>query len=733
MRTHHHILVALMLFSQTRGQWIQSNGPTTYRGVPMWAVLCKGDSLLVGCYRGGVFFSTNDGVSWEERNIGFPWSSGEYTDMNDFLLKGNWLIAATANGVYRSSSFGESWSESNTGFPTPYSMSKLVQTSGLISGGSEHGVYSSSDNGSSWSVDTVGLFRDPWGRITYVRALATIDSTRFAGTANGVYVSPNPGAPWHVANDGINPPPGYAPRVVSFHVSGQNIFAGTDYAGGVYLSTNGGVSWVQRSNGLPVNGVGFIPPVRSLAELGGYLYASVQDAGIYRSSDYGANWVLANSGLRTQGYAGQMLVANGRLLAATFDGLFQTTNNGVSWTPVFTRYPTFMNVRAIAATDNQLFVSASCGRWACDTVAIYRTTNQGTSWFQANTPFQYAYNFVSRPGELYACTGSGIYLSTDNGVSWLSRSNGLPNYPVNDVAFHSATLVAALGEYFAQGNYGGVFTSTDGGISWSAAGLSNQFMRAVASSGNYILASATNFFASSGMYRTSNYGQTWEQVTSGLPSNVFVLSFLNRGDAVYAATSRGVYITTNSGSTWTAANLGFESGTAVYRLTQTASAILCVTTTGIYVSTDEGMSWRRVNDGFRTLTQTYSLAVNSGQAFAGTSQGLWRRPIDEITGIPEHVPYAFPLYQNYPNPFNPTTEIRYQTSEVSHVTLKVFDLLGREVATLVDAVQGAGFKQVEFDAKGLASGVYFYRLLARPLSGGQADGFTQTKKLILLR
>jgi hypothetical protein len=67
------------------------------------------------------------------------------------------------------------------------------------------------------------------------------------------------------------------------------------------------------------------------------------------------------------------------------------------------------------------------------------------------------------------------------------------------------------------------------------------------------------------------------------------------------------------------------------------------------------------------------------------------------------------------------------------VSLKVFDILGREVATLVSEVQDSGFKTVEFDAAGLSSGVYFYRLLARPLSGGQTDGFTQTKKLILLR
>jgi hypothetical protein len=88
-------------------------------------------------------------------------------------------------------------------------------------------------------------------------------------------------------------------------------------------------------------------------------------------------------------------------------------------------------------------------------------------------------------------------------------------------------------------------------------------------------------------------------------------------------------------------------------------------------------------------------------------------------------PERFELHQNYPNPFNPTTEIRYQTSEVSHVTLKVYDLLGREVATLVDGVEEAGYKAVRFNAGGLSSGVYLYQL--------KAGGFVASRKLLVLK
>jgi hypothetical protein len=89
------------------------------------------------------------------------------------------------------------------------------------------------------------------------------------------------------------------------------------------------------------------------------------------------------------------------------------------------------------------------------------------------------------------------------------------------------------------------------------------------------------------------------------------------------------------------------------------------------------------------------------------------------------IPTEYSLKQNYPNPFNPTTQIRYSIVNGGIVTLKVFDLLGREVATLVNEEKPAGTYQVEFNAKGLASGIYFYTLVS--------GNFAATKKLILLK
>jgi hypothetical protein len=89
------------------------------------------------------------------------------------------------------------------------------------------------------------------------------------------------------------------------------------------------------------------------------------------------------------------------------------------------------------------------------------------------------------------------------------------------------------------------------------------------------------------------------------------------------------------------------------------------------------------------------------------------------------MPASYELSQNYPNPFNPTTVISYQLSAVSEVNLKIYDLLGREVAILVDEVKPAGTYSVRWEASHFSSGVYFYRL--------QAGHFVDTKKLVLIK
>jgi hypothetical protein len=122
--------------------------------------------------------------------------------------------------------------------------------------------------------------------------------------------------------------------------------------------------------------------------------------------------------------------------------------------------------------------------------------------------------------------------------------------------------------------------------------------------------------------------------------------------------------------------------------------------------------------------QAYNTTQTSG--FTNTVNiDYGNNPLKPNHGDTQADPVAMALANVFPNPFNPTTIIKYDLPTSSHVSLKIFNTLGQEVTTLVDDVQDAGYKSVEFNASNLASGVYFYRL--------QAGDFVQTKKFVLLR
>jgi hypothetical protein len=103
----------------------------------------------------------------------------------------------------------------------------------------------------------------------------------------------------------------------------------------------------------------------------------------------------------------------------------------------------------------------------------------------------------------------------------------------------------------------------------------------------------------------------------------------------------------------------------------------------------------------------------------------------EIIEIDNNIPKDFALYQNYPNPFNPSTIISYSIPEESFVSIKVYDLLGKEVATLVDERQTAGNYQKSFNADGLSNGVYFYRIQTNSVNN--SVDFIETKKMSILK
>ncbi len=120
-----------------------------------------------------------------------------------------------------------------------------------------------------------------------------------------------------------------------------------------------------------------------------------------------------------------------------------------------------------------------------------------------------------------------------------------------------------------------------------------------------------------------------------------------------------------------------------------------------------------------------------------TSGQLWYLPVQiittEVAQKENSIPVEFSLDQNYPNPFNPTTTIQFTLPEASRVTLKLFDILGRELVTLVDEEMETGVHKVLFDAKDFASGVYFYRIQAKSENSDARQVFVQSRKLIFIK
>jgi hypothetical protein len=127
---------------------------------------------------------------------------------------------------------------------------------------------------------------------------------------------------------------------------------------------------------------------------------------------------------------------------------------------------------------------------------------------------------------------------------------------------------------------------------------------------------------------------------------------------------------------------------------------------------------------------------SSGGA-AGVIGGFWSKPVVILTDVGEGeaplLPTVYQLDQNFPNPFNPSTVIQYQLPREAYVSLKVYDVVGRLVTTLVDGVEGAGFKSVTLDGRNLASGVYFYRLHAGVSGGKENSSYVDVKKLVLMK
>ncbi len=380
-------------------------------------------------------------------------------------------------------------------------------------------------------------------------------------------------------------------------------------------------------------------------------------------------------------------VGNTVYAGTTQNGIWRSTDNGDTWTSSNNGI-TDPYIRALVRVEgNILFAGTAGGK-------VFRSLNGGNSWELFNNGLTTS-DLLSLEGfdqYLFAGTiGSGIFRSPHSAANWYQVNNGLTDYTIK-------TFESNLNYLFAGSHGGGVFRSSNNGMNWSPV----------------------------------NTGLTFQQIHD-------FARYLDGSDAsvswIFVATwGGGIFRSSNNGDSWTAVNNGLNV-LHVYSLeSKTTNIFAGVNGGGVYLSKDLGENWQAKNEGFSVPPTVLSMCITNDYIFAGTlGQGFWKRPLAEIIGINKistEVPEKFSLSQNYPNPFNPTTKIRLDIPSLVRrgagvVVLKVYDVLGKEMQTLINEQLSPGTYEAEFDGTNYPSGVYYYQL--------NAGDYSETKKMVLLK
>jgi len=349
-----------------------------------------------------------------------------------------------------------------------------------------------------------------------------------------------------------------------------------------------------------------------------------------------------------------------------------------------------------------------------DTAAVLHTTDGGESFQVQITPFPCEAIWMLNENEGYAGGQSGfIYRTTNGGDKWIFH--GTITTTLSDITFPPQPADTG----YACGDNGKIYKVHSFGVISMTSNVGTTNMTSIT------FPTAEEGWSCGGQVIIHYIGGTWngdQTYTSGWYSDVY---FVNNtqgwavGNKIIHTLDGQNWITqVNHDSLisglWDIFFLNENEGWFVGNIGQ------------IQHTTNGGDSWTRE---FENYTNTFLTAVqftisNNGY-ISGNEKTLLK--YGEITSVKngEDLPTEYSLSQNYPNPFNPTTTIKYQIPELSFITLKLFDVLGSEIATLVNEEKPIGNYEVEFNGSKLTSGIYFYRL--------QAGNFIETKKMVLVK
>ena len=468
----------------------------------------------------------------------------------------------------------------------------------------------------------------------------------------------------------------------------------------VFKTTNGGQSWNVKLTSLSsFESMSFINVETGWVIGGNTIFDTTESAacGIYKTTDGGNGWISQSD--KIGNISSQYFINSGTgFIGDNIGHIYKTADGGNSWN-LSLSFPIhyFLGGHAVGHSIESLFFSDNFTGWSgTNDTGIYKTTNQGTTWDYLNlghlstedTDITDIYFINSNTGWIVGNLGYGIILKTTNGgYNWVNQLEPIPHTTVFNKVFFidQNTGWAAGGSFFDNRN---LYKTFDGGANWinisTATNMIITSIQFINSNTGWIGSTSLGFNA--GLLKTTNGGINWNYLLDSI--GIVCMDFLNESNGwIYEGIS--ILNTSNAGVNW------------------------------YLQTTDNSFSLENISilpDGTGYLTG------NRGEILKTTNFG---GPIG-INETHHQIPKYFKLYQNYPNPFNPITKIKYELNSTAQIVIKVYDIFGKEVKTLVNQKRTPGLYEVEFNGSIYSSGIYFYVLQINNL-------IFETKKMVILK
>ena len=673
-------IALVLLISNSSAQWTAISGSFINISIKCLA-LQKNDSsgviIYVGTNLEGVYVSKDSGITWQHTNL--------VKSINSISVQKTAVFAATGtDGIYRSMDEGSSWAKvSDT------SGAKLITSDSVVYMYTSYGVYRSSDQGENWTICSFPQ--------NYISTVSVFKDRMVVVSNDSIYYSDDAGKTSELVNTSL-----VLQGINCSAINNTKIFIGTN--NGIFMSADNGSLWYER---------GETRIIDNIACEGDTLLAVLKDFNIFYSTDNGASWEPTS--LNNVGAYFISAIGANVITVASSGNIYYSIDLGRNWEWINATIQS-QKLHNLAYYGSYIYV-VNYDR------GVYRSRDNGKNWIAVNPePFDYfIQSILANQYGVYVGTGSyvggkypkpygSIYYSSDNGANWTKSINS--DYFKSSLFVEADIIIAGTANNFYGGDVGGVYISTDGGINWNYNNFKTTDISSFSKFGSSILAGGGD-----GLFVSADNGLSWSKI-SNIPSIVIATD----GSKIYIGNNNGIYASKDSGATFQQTGTYPTASIEIYK-----NDIYICGSAGLYRSENYGSTWLNVStDGI--IFSKIAIKDDNILGFDNVG-GIYTAHISDIIvsveANPQNIPLAYKLQQNYPNPFNPTTRISYEIPKSSFVTIKVYDVLGREVTTLVNEEKTAGIYSVQFNGSNLASGIYFYRI--------QAGDFVQTNKLVLMK